>query len=151
MCVVMSLGVCGKLGADVSRDAERVQVEELEKKVNGYKAEAERHSAEAEQSREKYNKLFKAVEEQQTAKSKPKIDTSKKADELSIAYYKDMVKEKDRELAKLLSRNRQMSRVETSGKLMAKRFEDQRTEMSARMGQVCAVCSATDASLWCAI
>ena len=87
-------------------------------------------------SREKYKKLFEAVEAQQTAKSKPKVDTAKKAEELSIVYYKDLVKEKDKELAKLMSRTRQMSRVETTGKLAAKRFDDQRAEMSLRMGQV---------------
>lgn len=43
--------------------------------VKGFQSLAEKHAADAEQSRDKYKQLFEAVQAQQTAKNRPKVRT----------------------------------------------------------------------------
>lgn len=56
--------------------------------------------------------------------------------QMLLFVVRDLVKEKDKELAKLMSRSKRMSRVELSSQLMEKRFEEQKSEMALRLAKV---------------
>ena len=85
--------------------------EEADIKVKALKEAADKFKAEALEWQKKYKTLCSAVEEENNKQSDKRVpvDVHKKADELSVCYYKDLVHEKDKEIQTLLKRINRLS------------------------------------------
>ncbi|KAJ1483466.1 hypothetical protein T484DRAFT_1895920, partial [Baffinella frigidus] len=116
------------------------QGEEMEAKIKALEKRADINANEAEQAREKYKKLFEAVQKQSQLQSEkvknmgPSVTA--KAEELSVSYYKDLVIERDIQIVQLKSRIKHLSTQDKRSLLANKRNEDQQSEISRRMAML---------------
>jgi len=126
------------------------QVEELETHIKALGKVADRHAKEAEVAKDKYKKLFDAVQRQaleQSEKSKllgPAV--SEQAEALSVSYYKDLVIEKDKQIISLKARIKQLNTNDKRTSLASKRHEDQQNEASRRLAMLNAKLEAAQAA-----
>lgn len=113
--------------------------EEVEVKLKALEKNCERHKADAQQWEKTYHTLLDAVHKQnkkEAEKNRNPVDVRKKADELSVVYYKDLVREKDKEIQTLLKRIKRLSATDLRSRLTRRHGDQERQELSSRIASL---------------
>mmetsp|Transcript_6295 Transcript_6295/g.22430 ORF Transcript_6295/g.22430 Transcript_6295/m.22430 type:complete len:443 (+) Transcript_6295:198-1526(+) len=115
------------------------QVEELEAKIRSLQKAAEKNEKDAAEWRDKYKKLYEAVKKQgmeREEKQKNIVDVRHIAEQLSVSYYKDLVKEKDKEIQQLTTRIKRLSSSNLNSKLSEKNFLNEKMQLSEKINEL---------------
>ena len=114
-------------------------LEDAETRIKTLEKHCEKFRTEAQEMEKKYKALFDAVEAQNHKADKHKTsgdNVRKKADELSVVYYKDLVREKDKEIQTLQKRIKRLSASELRSKLSRRHGDQERQELSDRIASL---------------
>uniref|UniRef100_A0A7S0HN84 Uncharacterized protein n=1 Tax=Hanusia phi TaxID=3032 RepID=A0A7S0HN84_9CRYP len=115
------------------------QVEDLETKIRSLQKTAEKNEKDAAEWREKYKKLYEAVRKQgmeREERLKNNVDVHHIAEQLSVPYYKDLVREKDREIQQLTTRIKRLSSSNLNSKLSERNFLNEKMQMSEKINEL---------------
>ena len=110
--------------------------ENAETKLRAAEKNADKFKAEAVEMGDKYRTLLDAVEKLREKQQRPKVDVSKKAGELSVSYYKDLVRDKDKEILTLLKRIKLLSAADLKSRLNTRHSEAERQQLSERIAEL---------------
>ena len=113
--------------------------EDSETKIKTLEKHCDKFRTEAQEMEKKYKALFDAVEAQNQKADKHKSGVEsvrKKAEELSVVYYKDLVREKDKEIQTLQKRIKRLSASELRSKLTRRHGDQERQELTGRIARL---------------
>lgn len=113
--------------------------DEADTKIKALEKQVDKCKEEARLAKEQYQKLFEVVKSQSDKRieqQRQSFDYKRKAEQLSLSYYQDLVGQKNKEIQKLSSRIKLLSTTDVRSKLTEKRFEEEKMDLTHRLGQM---------------